>query len=117
VIAVPDSVAKRVQNVRSWTKPMDDQDPFATIESAIEFFGLLESAIADADADVNGDLRAAIAEDADRRAEALRLVTYKLEKLEFHAGRCKRLLNDLRTMRRLLFAERETEARYASAAD
>jgi hypothetical protein len=96
---------------------MDDKDPFATIESAIEFFALLEDAIADADRDVSGDLRTAIADDAGRRAEALRLVTYKLEKLEFHAGRCKRLLNDLRTMRRLLFAEREAEVRYASAAD
>jgi hypothetical protein len=96
---------------------MDDKDPFATIESAIEFFALLESAISDADTDIRGDLHAAMADDAERRAEALRLVSYKLEKLEFHAGRCKRLLNDLRTMRRLLFAERELAARYASASE
>jgi hypothetical protein len=96
---------------------MDHQDPFATIESAIEFFALLEAAIAEAESDVTGDLDAAVAESAARRAEALRMVTYKLEKLEFHSSRCKRLLNDLRTMRRLLFAERDGQIRYMTAAD
>jgi hypothetical protein len=96
---------------------MDHQDPFATIESAIDFFALLESAIAEAESDVNGDLDAAVTENAERRAEALRMVTYKLEKLEFHASRCKRLLNDLRTMRRLLFSERDGEVQYMTAAD
>jgi hypothetical protein len=96
---------------------MENQDPFETIESALDFFALLEGAIGEAETDVNGDLASAIADHADRRAEALRMVTYKLEKLEFHAGRCKRLLNDLRTMRRLLFSERETLAKYVTAAD
>ena len=96
---------------------MDDRNPFATIESAIEFFALLETAIVESEADVTGDLAEAAAQDAERRAEALRLVTYKLEKLGFHAQRCKRLLNDLRTMRRLLFAERESLKHYVSAAE
>lgn len=96
---------------------MENQDPFETIESALDFFSLLEASITEAETDVNGDLASAIADNADRRAEALRMVTYKLEKLEFHAARCKRLLNDLRTMRRLLFSEREALTKYVGAGD
>jgi len=96
---------------------MQDQDPFDTIESAIEFFALLETAITESEADVNGDLTKAEADGARRHSEALRLVMYKLEKLEFHAGRCKRLLNDLRTMRRLLFAEWQGLKQFASAGE
>jgi hypothetical protein len=38
--------------------------------------------------------------------EAVRLALYKLEKLEQHIKASRRLLNDLRTLRRLLFEER-----------
>jgi hypothetical protein len=41
-----------------------------------------------------------------RRQEALRLVLFKLEKLEQQVKNARRLLNDLRTLRRLLLEER-----------
>jgi hypothetical protein len=39
--------------------------------------------------------------------DALRLAVYNLEKLEMHVNRSSRILNDLRTLRRLLFEERK----------
>jgi hypothetical protein len=79
---------------------------FDTIESAQEFLALLREAVDDAkrntDADIvaEGDLLPA------RRLDALRLVVYKLEKLDQHMKASYRLLNDLRSLRRLLLEER-----------
>lgn len=93
-----------------------DTSPFATIESTQEFFHLLEQAISDTLADVQGDLNIAQDEDAERRVQALRLVTYRLDKLAFHAARSRRLLNDLVMLRRLLFEERITVVKQKVAA-
>jgi hypothetical protein len=41
-----------------------------------------------------------------RRIEALQIVQFKLDKLEHHLKTSSRLLNDLRTLRRLLLEER-----------
>ena len=79
-------------------------DPFDTIESAQEFLGLFNTAIASTLADVRADLDSAHAD--SRRADALRLAIYKLEKLEHHISRSARMANDLRMIRRLLFEER-----------
>jgi hypothetical protein len=43
---------------------------------------------------------------ADRRKEALLLVSYNLAKLNLHITSSRRILNDLRMLRRLLLAER-----------
>jgi hypothetical protein len=48
-----------------------------------------------------------------RKKEALQLVKYKLATLELHLVKSKRLLNDLRKLRRLILEE--TEARVSSA--
>ena len=79
-------------------------DPFDTIESAQEFLGLFNAAIASTLADVRADLESAQAD--SRRADALRLAIYKLEKLDHHISRSARMANDLRMIRRLLFEER-----------
>jgi hypothetical protein len=84
---------------------MTSQTAFDTIESAQEFLGLLREAVEEAkqtsEADIfEGDSRTA------RQMDALRLVLYKLEKLEQHLKVSGRLLNDLRTLRRLLLEER-----------
>ena len=42
-----------------------------------------------------------------RRLQALRIVYYKLQKLEQQLHACSRSLNDLRSLRRLLLEERE----------
>jgi hypothetical protein len=79
------------------------ETPFDSVESAHEYVRLLRDVIADAKKDIAADVAAARPE---RPLEALRLVQYKLEKLEHHLHSSSRLLNDLRTLRRLLLDER-----------
>lgn len=84
---------------------MTSQTAFDTIESAQEFLSLLREAVDEAkqtaEADIfEGDSR------PERKSDALRLVLYKLDKLEHHLKVSARLLNDLRTLRRLLLEER-----------
>lgn len=86
--------------------------PFASIESAQEFFGLVVEAVVDAREATNADLQV---EAESRRADAMRLVLYKLDKLEKHLTTSRRLLNDLRTLRRLLLEERTPAADRAKA--
>jgi len=45
-------------------------------------------------------------EGATRRLDALQLAAYKLDRLASHVNTSHRLLNDLRTLRRLLLGER-----------
>jgi hypothetical protein len=79
------------------------QTPFDSVENAHEYIHLLVEAIAEAKSEIAADLGAA---KPDRRVEALRIVQFKLDKLEQHLKTSSRLLNDLRTLRRLLFDER-----------
>jgi hypothetical protein len=83
--------------------------PFESIESAHEFIVLLEESIQEAVKDVQGHLEAANAEGDERQARALNLALYKLNQLSVHMHKSRRMLNDLRTIRRLLFAERGQE--------
>jgi hypothetical protein len=66
--------------------------------------------------DVDADLKLAGNSRAARREEALRIVAHKLERLEFHTARSRRLLNDLRMLRRLLLEERTIEDQLREAA-
>jgi hypothetical protein len=79
---------------------------FDTIESAQEFLVLLREAVIDASRDTNADIRTEGNLPASRRLDALRLVAYKLDKLDHHVKASYRLLNDLRSLRRLLLEER-----------
>jgi len=81
--------------------------PFDSLEGALEYVGLLREALEEAQAAIAEDAALARAESATRRVEALQLVTYKLDRLSQHVGASRRLLNDLRTLRRLLMGERE----------
>jgi hypothetical protein len=83
---------------------------FDTIESAQEFLVLLREAVNDAKSSADADIVAEAESEATRRLSALRLVSYKLEKLEQHLKASGRLLNDLRTLRRLLLEERSEAA-------
>jgi len=85
------------------------ETPFDNVESAHEYVRLLWEAIGDARKELEADIAAASAK-PDRRLEALRLVQYKLEKLDLHLQSSSRLLNDLRTLRRLLLEERAIAA-------
>ena len=82
------------------------QTPFDTVENAHDYVRLLVEAIAEAKNEIAADLVAAGQVMPERRVEALRLVQFKLDKLEQHLQNSSRLLNDLRTLRRLLFDER-----------
>ena len=92
--------------------PREFDHPFASIESAQEFFGLVIEAVVDTRESTASDLQT---EAESRRADAMRLVLYKLEKLEKHLTTSRRLLNDLRTLRRLLLEERTATADRAKA--
>jgi len=83
------------------------ETPFDSLESSHEYVSLLAEAIEEARKDVDADIEIAETESADRRKEALQLVSYNLAKLTLHITTSRRILNDLRTLRRLLLAERE----------
>lgn len=82
------------------------ENTFDSIESAREFIALLTEAIVEAKHDVEADVERESVSKASRRVEALRLTLYNVEKLEFHMNKSRRILNDLRSLRRLLFEER-----------
>jgi len=83
------------------------ETPFDSVEGAHEYLSLLSEAIQDAKHEIEADIRAAEDPKFPRRLEALRLVSFKLDKLEQQVKNGRRLLNDLRTLRRLLLDERE----------
>ena len=82
------------------------QTPFDSVEGAHEYLDLLLDAILEAKKDIGKDLEAAEDPKFPRRREALQLVSFKLEKLEQCTKQGCRILNDLRTLRRLLLDER-----------
>jgi hypothetical protein len=84
--------------------------PFASIEDAHEFLTLLAQTVFETKLDVEADVQRESSGNSPRRAEALKLALYTLERLEFHMLRSRRILNDLRTLRRLLFEERTLTA-------
>jgi ubiquinone biosynthesis protein UbiJ len=87
--------------------PYEPETPFDSIEGAIEYVGLLVESVEEARADIAVELAEAQGEaGADRRARALQIVSYKLERLAEHTASSHRILNDLRTLRRLLLDER-----------
>ena len=82
------------------------ETPFDTIEGAQQFVQLLGEAIEEAQKEIAADLESPL---PDRRKEALQLVAFKLAKLSTHNTASQRILNDLRTLRRLLLGERAVE--------
>jgi hypothetical protein len=84
--------------------------PFDSIEDAHEFLTLLAQTIFETKLDIEGDVQRESSSNFPRRTEALKLAVYTLTRLEFHMNRSRRILNDLRTLRRLLFEERTLSA-------
>jgi len=83
--------------------------PFDNIESSHEYVSLLAKAVEEALAEVDADIALATNPEAGRRKEALQLVRFHLGKLSGHMTSSRRILNDLRTLRRLLLEERVME--------
>jgi uncharacterized membrane protein YccC len=82
------------------------QTPFDSIENAHDYVRLLGEAIAEAKSEIEADLAEAAKSRSERRVQALQIVQFKLDKLEQHLKTSSRLLNDLRSLRRLLLDER-----------
>jgi hypothetical protein len=89
------------------SKESQTETKFGSIEGAAEYLGLLLESVDEARADLEGEAKSAAEVGAERRLQAIQLATYKLAQLRTHLTTSHRLLNDLRTIRRLLFAERE----------
>ena len=84
----------------------DAGSPFDSIESAHQFVALLAETVAQAKRDVEADVQRESGSQSPRRLDALRTALYSMEKLEQHMNQSRRILNDLRSLRRLLFEER-----------
>jgi hypothetical protein len=98
--------------------PYEPETPFDSIEGALEYVSLLVESVEEAREDIAAELVEARGESgAQRRADALQLVAYKLQRLAEHARSSRRLLNDLRTLRRLLLDERRQGAAGSLAAE
>jgi hypothetical protein len=82
------------------------EDPFESIESAREFIAILSDVITEAKLEVEEHLQQEAGSEQSRSLDALRIAHYNLVKLESHVCSSSRILNDLRSLRRLLFAER-----------
>ena len=93
------------------------ETPFDNIESSHEYVSLLAEAVEVALAEVEADITMAGTDGADRRIEALQLVLFKMNKLKGHMTSSRRILNDLRTLRRLLLEERSLARVYRQAAE
>jgi hypothetical protein len=95
----------------------DSHSPFTSLEAAHEYVGLLLEAVQQTRADVAQDLAGALAEGEPRRSEALQLVAWKLERLEQQLEGSRRVMNDLRRLRKLLLGEGEEAAPAAGAGE
>jgi hypothetical protein len=84
------------------------ETPFDNIESSHEYVAMLAEALSEACQEIEEEIRLAAKEGtpAERRKQALLLVAYNLNKLNLHITSSRRILNDLRSLRRLLLSER-----------
>jgi hypothetical protein len=85
------------------------ETPFNNIESAEQFVALLLEAIKESRRDVDADIALAEGNGSGRSKKALQLVSANLAKLSQHVTASRRILNHLRTLRRLLLQERRLD--------
>lgn len=80
--------------------------PFDSIENSQQYIRLLAETVAEAKRDIDGEIILSTLRMSERRVQALRVVEYNLEKLQRYLSSSRRILNDLRSLRRLLHGER-----------
>jgi hypothetical protein len=85
------------------------ETPFDSIESAQQFIELLIEAIEESRRDVDADIALADGTRSGRSKKALRLVSAKLAELSQYMTTSRRILNHLRTLRRLLLQEQRLD--------
>jgi hypothetical protein len=88
---------------------------FDSIESAQDFMKILAETILDSMKDLNDDQHAAVQDGEPRRAQAIELAVFKLKTLNCHIHKSRIILNDLRTVRRLILNERQPRERAMAA--
>jgi hypothetical protein len=86
------------------------ETPFDNIESAEQFVKLLIEAINESKRDVDADIALAESNRSERSKKALQLVSTNLAKLGQALTTSRRILNHLRTLRRLLLQERQLDS-------
>jgi hypothetical protein len=91
------------------------ETPFDNIESALDYVHRLLEATLETKGQMEAEILRAAAPELARRKQALQLVDYKLDKLSTHLSASRRILNDLRMLRRLLSEDRKTPAPSATA--
>jgi hypothetical protein len=91
------------------------QTPFDNIESALEYIHHLLEATHEAKDQIEAEILRAATPQLARRKQVLQLVNYKLDKLSSHISANRRILNDLRMLRRLLSEDRKIPAPSAVA--
>ena len=82
--------------------------PFDSIEGSHRYIVLLLEAIEEAQSEIESEIGVSNKEHAIRRTEALQLVAFNLNKLNSHIAASRRILNDLRTLQRLLLDSPES---------
>jgi len=86
-----------------------EETPFDNIESAQEFVELLIETIEESRRDVDADIALSEGNRSGRSKKALQLVSANLTKLSQYMTSSRRILNHLRTLRRLLLQERRPD--------
>ena len=102
--------------IKPLTRPMAET-PFDSVEGAHEYVGLLLETLREARLEVAQDLAHAREAAEERQAEALQIVSWKLERLESQLAASRKLLNDLRRLRRLLLGDVEGAPPASSSGD
>ena len=82
------------------------ETPFDDIEGALEYVSLLLETVREAQKEVETEIGRAASPQKARQKQALQIVSHKLASLSSHMVVSQRMLNDLRTLRRLLLKER-----------
>jgi len=82
------------------------ETPFDNIESAEQFVKLLIEAIDQSRRDVDADIARSDGSRSGSNKKALQLISANLTKLSQHMANSRRILNHLKTLRRLLLQER-----------
>src|SRR5262249_45084331 len=104
---------------REWRLHMsaaDMEQPFDSIESAQDFMDILAEMALEAVKELKEQHCEAMQAGQDRRAQAISLALLRLKNLNCHIFKCRRALNDLRLIRRLIVDERATVTRLAASA-
>jgi hypothetical protein len=83
------------------------ETPFDTIESAHDFVTLMSEVVEQGKQEIDNEFKLEENSASTRHRDALLIASYNLMKLQMHMKNSGRILNDLRSLRRLLYAERK----------